>query len=155
MGSRNDGTGILALPTEADGQRFLKYIKDTPIRVGGKKLRFFRNYDRENNSPRWLFETLKLTAYIDPSIEEEREEKIRQLDHSIRVDVVQFGVFYRDRYPRPGTNDKLAPRSFSIEWTTQNTSAKEITAWLRFEYDTKQIRIEVRIQRSHLGPSHY
>ena len=39
--------------------------------------------------------TLEKTPYTSPDLEEERQNKNRLLDEALRVDAVQFGVFFR------------------------------------------------------------
>jgi RNA-dependent RNA polymerase len=82
--------------------------------------------------------TLEKTLYVNPDIEEERAEKILGLQHPLRVDEIQFGVFYRPAYP---TYPKMVSRAFSIEW--EHSYTQKSLGWLRFEYDHKLIRVEV------------
>lgn len=136
-GVRNDGTGILTLPTMEVGKKFLKWVSETPIRVEGKKVKFFRcGVPRKG-----LATTLDKTPYINPDIEEEREQKKWDLQDLLRVDAVQFGLLYRPRYP---SNDRepLSTRAFSVEW--EHNYETESIGWLAFEFDHKLIRIKVR-----------
>lgn len=135
MGVRSDGTGVLTLPTTAMGGKFLRYIYDHPIKIEKKKIKFTK-LDRPPF--RGLAMTLEKTPYTSPDIEEERKRKIDALQEELRVDAVQFGAFYRSSYPK---QSKPTPREYSIEWNNDYTRMS--TAWLRFEYDHKLIRIEV------------
>lgn len=136
-GVRNDGTGTLTLPTTNVGNKFLNFVRDTPIKLEGKKVKF---YKQEREPPKWLALTLDKTPYIDPNIEEERQQKLWDLQDQLRVDAVQVGIFYRPSYP---ANDRepLRPRAFAIEW--EKTYVQESIGWLKFEYDHKLIRIKV------------
>lgn len=136
-GVGNDSTGTLTLPTAEVGNKFLKWIKETPIRIEGKKVRFVKH----GFPHKGLALTLDKTPYINPDIEEERTQKLWDLQDLLRVDAVQFGIFYRPKYP---SNDResLSPRAFSVEW--EHNYATESIGWLAFEYDHKLIRIKVR-----------
>jgi len=131
-GVRNNSTGVLTLPSVKLGHNFLKFVRENPIRIDGRKIKFFPC----NEGPqRGLAVTLEKTPYINPDIEEERQQKIYDLQEAFRVDEVQFGVFYR-AYPTTAP-----PRAYSIE-SELNLAMKSL-GWLRFEYDHKLIRIEV------------
>jgi RNA-dependent RNA polymerase len=135
-GVGNDSTGTLTLPTIEVGNKFLRWVKETPIKIEGKKVKFFRH-----GSPhKALALTLDKTPYINPDIEEERHQKLWDLQDLLRVDAVQFGLFYRPIYP---SNDRepMSPRAFSIEW--ERDYITESIGWLGFEYDHKLIRIKV------------
>lgn len=136
-GARNNGTGILTLPTTAVGGRFLGWVMDNPIKIKGKKIKF---YSRHHPPHEGVTLTLQKTPYINPDFEEERQQKNLDLQDLLRVDEVQFGFFYRPEYP---SNDRepLMPRAFSIEW---GRSYETSIGWLHFEYDHKLIRIKVR-----------
>jgi len=134
-GVRNDGTGVLTLPQERLGLKFLKYIADEPIKIDGRKLKFYKT-----KPPRqYLVETLAKTPYVDPDIEEEHQKKTRALETKLRVDAVQFGIYYREQYPPEGKKT-IYPRFFSIEWEHEYVQSH---ASLSFEYDRKLIRINV------------
>ena len=89
-------------------------------------MRFFRTKERP---PYWLATTLEKTPYLPPEIEETKETILRKLDVAFHVDKVQFGTYFREKYP--------GGRSFSVEWQKQDV------AWLKFEYDHKLIQIKV------------
>jgi RNA-dependent RNA polymerase len=135
-GVGNDGSGILTLPTAEIGLKFLNWVKDRPLKIEGKKVKFYRR----GNPPPGLALTLDKTPYIDPDIEEQRQEKIWDLRDQFRVDAVQFGVFYRPKYPS-SPQERLTSRAFSVEW--EGTYTTESIGWLSFEYDHKVIRIKV------------
>jgi RNA-dependent RNA polymerase len=134
-GVRNNSTGILTVPSATLGHRFLNFVHHSPIWIDGQKIRFFRSNQPPDRS---LAVTLEKTPYINPDIEEERQEKLYLLQDALRVDKIQFGVFYRS-YPKTPT--QIPPRAFSIECEL-NFERKSL-GWLRFEYDHKLIRIEV------------
>lgn len=136
-GIRNDGTGFVTFPSYADGLKFLACVDKEPIRVFKRKLKFNK---RSAPPPTHVVETLAKTPYLDPDIEEERQKTISALDDQLRVDLIQFGCLYRARYPT-SPKERLAPRSFSIEWDQDFT--KKSAAWLRFDYDHKLFRITV------------
>lgn len=136
-GVRNDGTGILTLPTEQIAHKFLSFVFNEPVKIKSRKLKFYK----QNKPPSpGVVETLRKTPYINPDIEEERHNKLRALEPKFRVDTVQFGIFYQPRYPSTD-KDRLSPRAFSIEW--ERDYIRESIAWLRFDYDHKLIRITV------------
>lgn len=136
-GVRNDGTGFVTFPSHAIGLKFLACLDKEPLRVFKKKLKFNK---RSGAPPTHVVETLAKTPYLDPNIEEERQNTIIALDEQLRVDAIQFGCLYRPKYPT-SPKERLAPRSFSIEWDQDFT--KKSVAWLRFDYDHKLFRITV------------
>ncbi|KAJ7766875.1 RNA dependent RNA polymerase-domain-containing protein [Mycena metata] len=101
--------------------------------------------------------TLSKTPYVDPALEKEHQEKVWALHEALRVDVVQFGFYYRDYPPQPIPDNKPPPlRKFSSEWgreyfnTTPPTRRRSGSpgppsgvAWLRFDYDHKVICIQL------------
>lgn len=136
-GVGNDGSGILTLPTDSIGSKFLNWVKATPIKIEGKKIKFYRR----GYPPPGLAITLDKTPYINPDIEEERHQKLWDLQDLFRLDAIQFGVFHRPKYPSK-PEEPLTSRAFSIEW--ERTYVSESIGWLGFEYDHKLIRIKVR-----------
>ncbi|KAF8226752.1 RdRP-domain-containing protein [Tricholoma matsutake] len=135
-GVGNDGSGTLTLPTPEAGNRFLRWVDDRPIRIEGKKVKFRRS----GHPMAHLAATLDKTPYVDPDLEEEHQKKVWELQDPLRVDAVQFGFFYRPKYP---SNDRLplSPRAFSIEW--EHDCVTESSGWLAFEYDHKVIRLKL------------
>ncbi|KAL1744025.1 RNA dependent RNA polymerase-domain-containing protein [Schizophyllum fasciatum] len=127
--ARNDGSGILTVPTDKIGRRFLSHVKGNPIKVEKRKINFWKR----SPAPPHVANLLGKTPYMDPEIEETHERIVESLNRSLRVDVVQFGVLFRPTYEVP------VSREFSIEWSKQYTTNG--VAWLRFEYDHKLIRI--------------
>lgn len=131
-GRAHNGSGKLTLPTRPDGEKFLRWLKEAGnyIKVDDRKL-FIR---RAVHKPRTVVtQTLQRVPFVDPDIEEEREQKLAQLDHSLRITGVQFGIFY--------TPPLQAARAFSVEWD-HDCKINDV-AWLSFRYDYKLIRIEV------------
>lgn len=53
----------------------------------------------------------------------------------------RIGLLYRPEYPKK-PNERLKSRVFAIEWELD--LIKDSVGWLRFEYDHKLIRVEVR-----------
>jgi RNA-dependent RNA polymerase len=136
-GVRNDGTGTLTLPTVPIGYRFLDYVKEKPLKLDSKKIKFSPSKEKPAHNTAL---SLQKTPFISPDKEEERQKKIAELQDAIRVDIIQLGIFFR----RPSkVGEALKSREYSIEW--QRDYARDSTAWLRFEYDHKLLRIEVRI----------
>ncbi|KAF8151715.1 RNA dependent RNA polymerase-domain-containing protein [Crassisporium funariophilum] len=133
-GVRNDGTGTLTVPTEKIAHKFLDYVNNDPIKIEKKKIKFFK---RGQPSP-WLAATLQKTPYVNPDKEEERQEKLAKLDSTLRVAIVQFGVFHRPKYPTR-SEEALSPRDFSIEW--ERDYVKDSCAWITVDYDHKLIRM--------------
>jgi RNA-dependent RNA polymerase len=138
-GVGNDGSGTLTLPTVEAGQKFLRWVKDNPIKLEGKKLKFFRH----GPALKYLALTLDKTPYMNPDLEEEHQKRVWELQDLLRVDTIQFGVFYRPRYPSNDT-ESLSPRAFSAEWE-HNYVADSSIGWLAFEYDHKVIRLKVSV----------
>jgi RNA-dependent RNA polymerase len=135
-GVRNDGSGRLTLPTADAGNKLAKWLKLSPLKIKGKKLKLIRlGHPKESG----LAVTLDKTPFINPDLEEEHQKKLWDLQDSFRVDAVQFGFFYRPNYPSKDS-EPLVPRAFSIEWEHDLT---ESTGWLSFEYDHKLIRLKV------------
>jgi len=135
-GIRNDGTGLLTLPTETVGAKFLAYIFKDPIKISKKKL-LFKKLDRP--PPEGLALTLKKTPYVNPDIEEARDEKVSLLDTQLRVTAVQFGLFFQREYEKT----PLPPRTFSVEWESKYDSDSRGRGQLSFDYDKKLIQITV------------
>ncbi|KAF8893574.1 RNA dependent RNA polymerase-domain-containing protein [Infundibulicybe gibba] len=136
-GLRNDGTGTLTVPSREIGGRLLRWIEETPIRIGKKKIRIFRS---RNEPHKGVTLTLAKTPYINPDLEEEREKILWALQEKLRVNAIQVGMLHRSKYPSTAS-ERLQPRSFSVEW--EHLCVTEDIAWLQFEYDHKLIRIVV------------
>lgn len=128
-GIRNTGNGTLCIPDEVIGQKFLRFVREEPIKMENNKLRFYPSGKLSNA----MAETLAKTPYVNPDIEEERSNKLRDLEGEFRVDRVQFGVFYRDKYPS-------ATRSFSVEWQKEYIKSH---ASFSFDYDHKKFHLKV------------
>ena len=145
---RRDGSGTLTVPSQKIGHKLLKYLRQYPLKIGKKELKFFR----KGVPPKGLALTLEKTPYVNPRFEEEHGEKLRALKEllktrpGLRVDTVQFGIFYRPTYP-PKDDE---PRAFSIEW--EGNYVKHSSGWLTFEYDRKLIRITVSLDPHLLYP---
>ena len=137
-GVRSDGTGTLTVPSEKIGIKFLEHLYHNPLKIDNRKLKFFK----EQNPPKGLALKLAKTRYVDPNLEEEHSKKLRALEGRLRVDFVQFGIFYRPEYPS-NDDEPLRPRAFSTEW--EGNYVKHSSGWLTFEYDHKLIRITVSL----------
>ena len=129
-GMCNDGTGTLTLPVQKSGYKFLDFVRDEPIKIDERKLRFY--ISNRPPSEKWL-QTLSKTPFVDPDLEEQHQNTLRALEGELRVDLVQFGVFFRETYPSKS-------RSFSIEWERKYIDSH---ASLSFEYDHKLILLKV------------
>lgn len=88
-GVRNSGSGVLSLPYVGVARMFLNWTKESPIKIEGQKIRFRSSQSKPSSG---LLATLRKTPYINPDIEEEREEKLAELQNPLRVDAVQFGT---------------------------------------------------------------
>ena len=137
-GVRSDGTGTLTIPSEKIGNKLLEHLRNNPLKIDKRKLKFFR----EGGPSKGLALTLEKTPYVNPDLEDEREKKLLALEARLRVDIVQFGIFYRPTYPSKD-DEPLRPRAFSIEW--EGNYVKHSIGWLTFEYDHKLIRITVSL----------
>lgn len=135
---RNNGTGVLTLPTDGIAHKFLTFVYQDPIKISGKVIRFRKG----KPAPEYIALTLRKTPYINPDIEEERLKKVSKLGRKFRIDCVQFGIFYTPTYPRAGQKQRSS-RAFSVEW--ERNYSQESFGSLIFEYDHKLIRIIVRI----------
>jgi RNA-dependent RNA polymerase len=135
-GFQHEGTGYLILGEESVGRKALQFFRDHPLKIKGQKIRVYPKAKAFHN------EALQLqrTPYTDPDIEQQHEEIDRELRDELRVDVVQFGALYTDRYPR-SEREPPSLRSYSIEW--QRDYRKISAAWLKFEYNHKLIRVIV------------
>ncbi|KAJ7286202.1 RNA dependent RNA polymerase-domain-containing protein [Mycena rebaudengoi] len=152
--SRNDGTGVLALPSKEVRSKLLEWVvkRKNSIHICGKKIKLHRG-------PTWDREavTLSKTPYVDPEIEKEHQAKLNALQEDLRVDVVQFGVYYTDYPLKPIPDNKPPPlRTFSVEWErkyynttprprkrTNSPGPPSGVAWLKFHYDYKTICIQL------------
>ena len=135
-GVGNDGSGKLTLPTVDAANKFLNWVRGSPIKIEGKRVKFFRYGIPERD----LALTLDKTPYVNPDLEEEHQKKLWDLQDLLRVDAIQFGFFYRPNYPS-NDREQLSPRAFSIEW--ERNYVTESIGWLAFEYDHKLIRLKV------------
>lgn len=88
-GIRNDGTGTLTMTKEV-GRKFYRLYRqrEIVITVGGRELKF---YHSDKPIRRDLTLTLQKAPFIDPDIEEERQEKLSALQRSFVVAKVQIG----------------------------------------------------------------
>lgn len=133
-GVRNNGTGTLTLTT-AIGGRFVELYNrgNITVTVNGRQLRFHPSGRTVDAA---LEMKLERAPFIDPDIEQERQRKILKLQDRFCVCKIQIGTFYRptDAGPRDS-------RAFSVEW--EMDLRQRSMAWLKFEYDHKQIRIEI------------
>lgn len=135
-GVRNDGTGTLTLPSPRVGDKFMKLLyryKKLTVSVQGKKLGF-----RKTNKPidHKVSQILDKTPYIQPELEEKREEKLAKLDVALHIHKVQIGVLYL-RFEDPPS----AHRRFSTEY---ELSYKHKGAGVvSFEYVQKLIRVQL------------
>ncbi|PFH51174.1 hypothetical protein AMATHDRAFT_3305 [Amanita thiersii Skay4041] len=133
---RNSGTGTLTLPTESDAKKLVKWTKLNPIIFENTKIKFYiKGHAKDHIAKR-----VTKAPFIDPNIAEERQLKLWDLQDMLRIDAVQFGILYRAQYP-VNDRDRLAPRSYSIEW--EHDSTKKSVSWLAFEYDHKLLRIKI------------
>lgn len=129
-GVGHNGQGRLTVPSVAIGNKFLSDVRAEPIKFSGKKVHF----RKLGQSPRpYIVETLAKTPFINPDVEEKHLKTLWALEEKLRIDTLQFGVFFRPSYP--------GGRAFSVEWEKAYVDSGQ--AWLHFEYDHKLIRIRV------------
>ncbi|KAF7337989.1 RNA-dependent RNA polymerase [Mycena venus] len=104
--TRNDGSGILTLPSGEVRAKLLDWVvrRKHPIKILGKKIHL------QNKGVIWEREvvTLSKTPYVDPALEKDHQEKVWALHEALRVDVVQFGFYYRE-YPLEADPRQPAP----------------------------------------------
>jgi RNA-dependent RNA polymerase len=70
FGVQNKGTGCLILPTPKVGEKFLRLVRENPIRIHGKKLWFSKSGRKPTHA---LKQQLLKAPYVDPDIDEERQ----------------------------------------------------------------------------------
>ncbi|KAF8660604.1 hypothetical protein AX16_001583 [Volvariella volvacea WC 439] len=133
----NDGTGTITFATQEWGNKFLRWIRGHPLRIAGAKIDAQQSQRTPEGS---LVERLLKTAYQDPDIQEKYQNILAKLEAPLRINVLQIGVFYRERYPSD-KSQQLGPRSFSIEWEKEYES--QSAAWLRMNYDQRRIVFEL------------
>lgn len=140
---RHERSGTLTLPTEPIGRKFLDWVKDHPVEMARDtgtitKLKF----SRPTTCPAPAAIKLQREPFLDPDIDIAYQLILQNLQHHIRVDTVQFGVFYhsRDKAQWPSKS-----REFSVEWEHDYLTDSQ-SAWLHFDYDKKSICIMVYIQ---------
>ncbi|KAJ6618813.1 RNA dependent RNA polymerase-domain-containing protein [Mycena sp. CBHHK59/15] len=143
--TRNDGTGTLTLPNGEVRTKLLEWVvkRKNTIRIAGKKIRIHR---APQGTREYEAATLSKTPYVDPTVEREHQCKLYELQEALRVDVVQFGVYYRQYSSARIPDNKPPPlRTFSAEWEREyfNTGPPSGVAWLRFDYDHKVICIQL------------
>lgn len=131
-GIRNKGTGTLTLPIKKRGFEFLDYIEIKPIKMEGRKLEFSLGRKKPHSD---VVRILAKTPYVSPKVEKAHQDTLRALEGCIRVDVLQFGVFYCEKYP-------CEIPSFSIEWERRYDGPKSYAS-LSFEYNDRLLRIQV------------
>lgn len=129
-GRSHDGTGTVTLPTRPDGEKFFKWLRSgNSIKVDDRNL-FVR---KAIHRPKYhIAQKLQRVPFVDPDLEEEREQKLAKLNYNLRITRVQFGIYYTP----PGQSS----RAFSVEWD-HDCKVKDV-AWLHFRYEYKMIRIE-------------
>ncbi|KAF4614826.1 hypothetical protein D9613_002724 [Agrocybe pediades] len=137
-GIRNNGTGLLTLPSDTVGRNFLRRVQNEPIKILGKKIKF---YQQKTLPPEHLVITLRKTRYVDPDVEENRMRTVEKLDRKFRIDTVQFGILYQPENPGKGSPSS---RAFSVEWEKDYTVHSYGS--MEFEYDHKLIRITLGSQ---------
>ncbi|KAJ7735431.1 RNA dependent RNA polymerase-domain-containing protein [Mycena olivaceomarginata] len=155
--TRNDGSGTLSLPSGEVRTKLLDWVvrHKHPIKILGKKI----HLQSRGANAIWERDAVILskTPYVDPAIERRHLEKVWALHEALRVDVVQFGVYYREYPPQPIPDKRPPPmRKFSAEWEREyfNTNPPPTrrsgspgppsgVAWLRFDYTRKLICIQV------------
>jgi len=134
-GAGSNGTSKLTVATRRLGERLLSWYHepDHAIRVGAnsKKMRI---YPSRRTVSKVLKMTLEKGLYVGPEKQVKRDEILDSLRSYLRVDKVQFGVWYK---PDPAS----PTRSFSVEWERGYIEQSE--AYLSIGYDHKVITIEV------------
>ncbi|KAJ3896699.1 RNA dependent RNA polymerase-domain-containing protein [Lentinula edodes] len=131
----HNGTGILRLPFRKIGERFLKHVKQYPVKIHGKKITFGDKHSTPTDQETAM---LQKAPWVDPEKEKDREWRVLELEQGpgLRVVTLQFGVLFQNPKARPNES-----RAYSIEWEKEYASKGQ--AWLKFEYDHKLLKIEV------------
>ncbi|KAL4244861.1 RNA-dependent RNA polymerase [Abortiporus biennis] len=134
-GIQHNGTAVLIVPTQRIGDKFMKLIygKGKAVRLKGRKLGFRKTGQKPDYK---ISQSLDKTPYLNPDIEEARDDKLSKLDVALWVDKVQFGVLYRNPDDPPHIS-----RRFSTEY---ELAPRDRGAGLIFiEYDHKLIRLQL------------
>ncbi|TFK54662.1 RdRP-domain-containing protein [Heliocybe sulcata] len=130
---RNDGTGTLSLPYEKVASKFLARIaREDSIEVQGRAIRFCRSSVIHR---RWELQMLRNAPYMDPTVDEEHDRIVQELSTNLRVNRVNFGVYYHDT-SRPG-----APKAYSKEWEGDYKSRSY--AVMRVDYNQKAMQLKL------------
>ncbi|KAF7311432.1 RNA-dependent RNA polymerase [Mycena kentingensis (nom. inval.)] len=161
--TRNNGSGTLSLPSDHVRRKLLEWMadpdncrarvlcRDAPSGLG-REIKFKRYHGPDATSKRDC-ERLSKTPYVDPNVARLHQAKLDLLDKKLRVNVVQFGTYYREYPARP--TGRAPSRRFSVEWEGKyyidgadaprrsgSPGPPSGVAWLRFEYDHKRIVIK-------------
>ncbi|RXW21516.1 hypothetical protein EST38_g4325 [Candolleomyces aberdarensis] len=133
-GVGHNGSGTLTLPSKPLGWQFLSEVRNNPVKIpvgSAWKLRFQKS---NKAPPKYLIETLEKTLFVSPDVEEKHAEIVADLEHPVRLESVQLGLYYRPT--------SSSGRAFSIEWPArEDQESYTATSRLKFEYDRKLIRI--------------
>ncbi|KAI0045365.1 RdRP-domain-containing protein [Auriscalpium vulgare] len=133
-GGVHDGTAILTLPTRHLADRLFAWARENhSITVRGKKVKLFRRYDRVPSSLKYILEK---APYIQPEQAQERQEILRELDKRLRIEKVQFGVWYK-----PPSSPASQGRAFSVEY--QRDYLQKSAGYLEIVYEHKEILLEL------------
>ncbi|TFK60639.1 RdRP-domain-containing protein [Pluteus cervinus] len=128
--ARNSGRGVLTIPDERIGRRFLSYVKENPIYLSDGSNQPRKIWlEREGSPDPKVILTLSQTPFIDPQTKADREN----INQNLRVDAVQFGILFSP-YPI-----SVGSRSFSNEWELANSN--QSIGFLKIDYDNKLFRI--------------
>jgi RNA-dependent RNA polymerase len=132
-GAGSNGTSKLIVATRRIGERLLAWYREenNSIRVCDKKMRI---YPCRGKVSKALKLTLEKGLYVGPEKQVARDEILQKLHAYLRVDKVQFGVWFK---PDPAS----PTRSFSTEWERGYIEQSE--AYLSIGYDHKVIIIDV------------
>ena len=128
---KHSGTGILTLPTDQCGDRFLALYGSNPpfstLNLGGKIITF-KSSNRTGGPRTDVLETIIHRPYMDPKISEDRRKRTAQLDAiTIPIRIIQFGWECRDE-------------TFSIE-SEENC---EDRCSLTFDSERRELRIKLQ-----------
>jgi RNA-dependent RNA polymerase len=139
-GLRNNGTGVLTLPSWDVGRKLLIWRdRGGQIRVLGKAIKVIATQRKPTADVQM---TLEKAPFVDPDKEERLQQILTALEPVLEIDEVQFGILCPPKGPKPG------PRFFSIEFREDYTERHRPT--LKFEWKYRQIRLTVCIPLTRL-----
>ncbi|KIJ28879.1 hypothetical protein M422DRAFT_269758, partial [Sphaerobolus stellatus SS14] len=130
IGYKNDGSGLLTLPTQEVGEDFLSYVTmlRNKVIIRGHRIFFSPSEQLPWNS---IVEVINKVSFQDPDVEAQREELSKELNAlDIRLSKVFFGAFCLTE-----------PSVFSKEWERDCLAGYPVSGALKMEWEHKLLRV--------------